>query len=305
MNIVVTGAAGFIGGHLARTLAADGHRLSTIDMESLAESTCALGSVREFRGDIRDAALVSEALGGAEVVFHQAALASVPESFADPAYCMSVNAEGSAVILEQARIAGVRRVVMASTSAIYGDDPTPLKHEALAPAPRSPYAVSKLSMELLGDIYARELGLEVVALRYFNVFGPGQPADGGYAAVIPAFFAALRSGKPVQIYGDGSQTRAFVHVSDVVRANLLAATVDFVDPGLQVMNIASSEVTSITDVLTGVASALGVQPRANHHPWREGDIRDSRADISMAQRLLGFEPVIAFADGITAMASES
>lgn len=303
MRVMVTGAAGFIGTHLANALAEAGNHVVGFDLAKSVDATPGASSIEYVVGDIRDNNAVASAMKGVDVVFHQAAIASVPASFDDPATCMSVNTVGSTVVMEEARRAGVQRVIMASTSAVYGDDPTPLKHEGLAPRPQSPYAVSKLSMEHIANVFAHQYDMSMIALRYFNVYGPGQPATGGYAALVPAVFAALRAGEPVTIYGTGENTRGYVHVSDVVKANIAASVValDANNP-FEILNIASSEVTSVSDVVHAVANALGVAPNAVHVPPRAGDILHSRADISRSEKVLGFAPTVAFADGIRGMA---
>lgn len=299
-RFLVTGAAGFIGGHLARSLAADGCAVTTLDTRHLEPITREMDGITEITGDIRDAPTVAKAVGDVDVIFHQAAMASVPESFADPALCMSINTVGSANIFEQARLAGVKRVVMASTSAVYGDDPTPVKHEGLIPAPRSPYAVSKLAMEQLADVYAREFGMEMIAFRYFNVYGPGQPAEGGYAAVMPAIRKAIRTGQPFDLYGDGGQSRSFIYVGDIVRANIAAALVD-VDPGEGVIiaNLASDQVVSLNTLLHTFEHVVGHKIEVNSYPEREGDIRNSAGDTSFAHRRFGFTADIPLVTGIS------
>lgn len=297
MLALVTGAAGFIGGHLAQSLAEQGHDVIGLDLVQ----TNLKGTnerIRWVQGDILDVALVAELMRGVDVVFHQAAVASVPQSFDDPAHCISVNVAGSAVIFEQARLAGAKRVVMASTSAIYGDDPTPIKHEKLIPAPRSPYAVSKLAMEQLADVYARQYGMTMVALRYFNVYGPGQPAEGGYAAVIPAILRSIRTGEPMTVYGDGEQTRSFVYVGDVIRANMLAAEVTLEGPGALVANIAGSSAVSLNELLRTLETVTGFETPIEQKPARMGDIRHSSGSVVRAKEHLGFEPTTPLERGL-------
>lgn len=298
-RILVTGSAGFIGGHLARFFASEGHSVVAVDLEPISAQTRVFENIQEVRGDIRDEALMATAMHGVDVVFHQAAVASVPASFVDPAYCMADNVEGSAVIMEQARLTGVVRVVMASTSAVYGDDPTPVKHEELLPAPRSPYAVSKLAMEMLADVYSRQYGMETVALRYFNVYGPGQPAEGGYAAVIPAIRKSIRTDLPFHVYGDGEQTRSFVHVSDVVRANMLAATSSIAPgEGAAIANITSDEVVSLNKLVEVFENLRHQKIVRQTRPEREGDIKHSRGSGDRAARLFDFTANVRLADGI-------
>lgn len=300
MRVVVTGAAGFIGAHLTRTLADQGHEVMAVDILPVAKYPGVIPVI----GDIRDTLLMAKTLDGTDVVYHQAAVASVPASFADPALCMSVNVVGSATVFEQARLAGVKRVLMASTSAVYGDDPTPVKHERLAPKPMSPYAVSKLAMEQLAEVYARQYGMSMVALRYFNVYGPGQPAEGGYAAVIPAILRAIQTNQPMSVYGDGEQTRSFVHVADVVRSNQLAATVEL--PGqypMLVANITNPVVVSLNVLLKTFSAAIGNEVAINTQPEREGDIKHSAGDGSIAHNVLGFQASITLEQGIADLVS--
>jgi nucleoside-diphosphate-sugar epimerase len=299
---LVTGGAGFIGSHLALALAAAGHHVRVFDdfssgrMEHLAGADGLPGVVEVVRGDLRDAAAVRAAAEGAEVIFHEGAIASVPRSLVEPATTLDVNVKGLLNMLEAARGAGVRRVVIASSSAIYGDTPDLPLSERLAPRPLSPYAAHKLCDEQLCAVYGRLYGLETVALRYFNVFGPRQDPNSEYAAVIPRFVTRLRAGQRPIIYGDGEQTRDFIHISDVVRANLLAASAASVAGG--VYNIGAGERISLKQVLEVAGDLLGVQPQPEYQPPRAGDIRDSVADISLARAELGFSPQTTFRDGL-------
>lgn len=302
MRVVVTGAAGFIGSHIAQTYADKGHEVVGIDTRPMAD----YAGIKPVQGDIRDVDLMASAMRNADVVFHQAAMVSVPETFVEPVECMSVNVSGSANVFEQARIAGVKRIVMASTSAVYGDDPTPVKHEGLDPKPMSPYAVSKLAMEHLAAVYARQYGMSMVALRYFNVYGPGQPAEGGYAAVIPAIMRAISTAQPMNIYGDGEQTRSFVNVADVVRANELASAVELPnDLPMLIANIANPDVVSLNMLLKSFSLATGGEIATLTRPEREGDIRHSAGDGTVARETLGFEPTVSLQQGIAELVSHS
>lgn len=299
MKMMVTGAAGFIGTHLARSLAEAGHDMVAVDISEFHPDLQKAETISCVTADIRDESKMAEAMVGVNVVFHQAAMASVPESFANPAKCMDINVVGSTVVFEQARLAGVNRVVMASTSAIYGDDPTPVKNEGLTPAPRSPYAVSKLAMEQLADVYARQYGMEMVALRYFNVYGPGQPAEGGYAAVIPAIRKAVETKQPMVVYGDGEQTRSFIYVDDVVRANKLASTMDLQNTStFFVGNLATDEVISINDLLRVAEDVIGGVVPIETRPEREGDIKHSAGDTALLKKKLGFAAEIPLSEGM-------
>lgn len=302
MRVLVTGAAGFIGGHLTRALAALGHEVVALDIVPYDGSPEDTGHIEPVTVDIRDAAAVAVAMQGVQMVWHQAAMASVPASFDDPSACMAINATGSANIFEQARLAGVKRIMMASTSAIYGDDPTPIKHERLTPRPQSPYAVSKLAMEHLADVYARQLDMEMVAFRYFNVYGPGQPEEGGYAAVMPAIRKAIRTGQPFKVFGDGEQTRSFIYVGDIVRANLLAAEVQ-VNPadGVVIANLASTGAISLNDLLEVFSETIGTPVQVETHPEREGDIKHSAGDVTYAREYFGFEPEVELREGVSAL----
>jgi UDP-glucose 4-epimerase len=303
---LVTGGAGFIGSHLVHRLVQDGQQVRVID--NLATGDLAkLAGVRheiEFiEGDIRDAAMVRAAMRGVSVVLHHAAQPSVPRSVEDPAGTYAVNLGGTRTLLDAARDAGTRRFVLASTSAIYGDEPTSPKSEALMPRPISPYASSKLAAEHLCAVYHRCYGLECVALRYFNVYGPRQDPNSAYAAVIPRMIDRLHRGERPIIYGDGEQTRDFIFVGDVVAANLCAAVAE-VEPG-GVFNIASGRPTSLNQMLRVLAAEFGVEPIAEHQPERAGDIRHSLADPSRARHGLGFVVRTPLAEGLAMTLAES
>lgn len=296
---LVTGGAGFIGSHLALALAAEGQQVRVFDdfstgrLENLAEGA---GSIEIVRGDLRDAEAVHTATTGVDVIFHEGAIASVPRSLVEPEMALDVNIKGLLNVLEAARQTCVRRVVIASSSAIYGDTPTMPLRESLPPRPLSPYAAHKLCDEQLCAVYGRLYGLETVALRYFNVFGPRQDPNSEYAAVIPRFVAKLRAGERPIVYGDGEQTRDFIHISDVVQANLLAATVEQAVGG--VFNIGGGERISLNQVLALAADCLGVTPQPDYLPPRAGDIHDSVADITQARNTLGFTPQMPFQEGL-------
>jgi nucleoside-diphosphate-sugar epimerase len=227
-------------------------------------------------------------MAGADTVFHHAAIASVPASVADPLRTHAVNVDGTLEVLEAARAAGVRRVIFAASSAAYGDGEELPKVETLPVTPLSPYALHKHAGELYCTLYTRLYGLETVALRYFNVFGPRQDPKSEYAAVIPRFIEAALAGEPATIYGDGEQTRDFVYVADAVRANLLAADAERA-PGA-VINVATGRRTSLNQLWRQIRELAGVALEARHAAARVGDVRDSVADVSRARELLGFEP---------------
>ena len=291
MRVLVTGGAGFIGSHLVRACLAAGEDVRVFDdfstgkSENLAEIA---RDVEVVEGSIVDAALLEGAARGCEIVYHQAAIVSVPRSVEDPVGTHAVNATGTLHALEAARRAGARRFVLASSSAVYGDDARLPKREDMSTEPRSPYALQKLTGELYCEQYARLFGLEAVALRYFNVFGPRQDPKSMYAGVIPIFVAALRAGARPRIFGDGLQSRDFVYVSDVVAANRAAAQAKTRIAG-EVINVGRGERTSLLELLALVATALGRStPEPIFEPARPGDVRHSQADVSRATDLLDF-----------------
>jgi len=296
---LVTGGAGFIGSHIAEALL--GARESVRIFDNLAtgrESNLAAlkGRAQFIQGDLRDLASVRVAMQGVEVVFHQAALASVPRSIADPIKSLETNINGTQNVLLAARDSGVRRVVYASSSSVYGNTPTLPKREDMPTHPMSPYAVQKLSAELLCGVFTRIYGLETVALRYFNVFGPRQDPASEYAAVIPRFLTALIEKRPPIVFGDGEQTRDFTYIANVVQANLLAASSP--DAVGYALNIGCGEQISLNTVLRLAEEFLGVTVDADYREPRPGDVRDSCADINLAQRLLGYRPSVSFHEGL-------
>jgi nucleoside-diphosphate-sugar epimerase len=296
---LVTGGAGFIGGHIVEALLRDGWEARVLDDFSTGrEANLADHShaVEVLRGDIRDEALLARALRGVEVVFHEAAVASVPRSVAEPIRTNSINLDGTLLVLEHARRAGVRRVVFAASSAAYGDGPELPKLETLPPRPLSPYALQKLGGELYCRQYTALYGLETVALRYFNVFGPRQDPESEYAAVIPRFVSrAIQGSRPV-IYGDGEQTRDFVYVGDAARANLLAADAERA-PG-SVINVAGGRRISLNQLWRESRQVIGCRLEPRYEPARAGDVRESVADVSRARELLGFEAAVDLAQGL-------
>ncbi|GHO84324.1 SDR family oxidoreductase [Dictyobacter formicarum] len=300
---LVTGGAGFIGSHITATLLKQGENVRILDnfatgRESNLKAFEGLaGTVEVVRADIRDLEAVAQAAQGVEVVFHQAALASVPRSIADPVSSLEVNVNGTQNVLIAARDAGVRRVVFASSSSVYGNTPTLPKHEGMPTSPMSPYAVHKLTGELLCSVFHSIYGLETVALRYFNVFGPRQDPKSEYAAVIPRFLTALLNQEQPIVFGDGEQTRDFTFVANVVQANLKAATAP--DAVGQAMNIGCGERISLNEVLRIASELLETSPDISYRDPRPGDVKDSLADISKAQRLLGYDPTIKFTEGLS------
>ncbi|MCC6524389.1 MAG: SDR family oxidoreductase [Polyangiaceae bacterium] len=296
---LVTGGAGFIGSHLVHALVArgDGVRvldnLSTGRRENLA---AVLPQIELVIGDITDRPTIEAAVRGIDCVFHEAALPSVPRSVRDPLATDLNNVHGTLEVLVAARDAKVRRVVQACSSSAYGETPTLPKEEGMKPAPLSPYACSKVAGELYGCAFYHTYGLEYVGLRYFNVFGPRQDPASQYAAVIPKFVTAYLEGRPPLVYGDGSQSRDFAYVDNVVQANLAACTAPEA-PG-QVLNIACGERTSLLEVLELLAGAFGRRLEPRFEAARAGDVKHSLADISLARRYLGYEPRVRFAEGL-------
>ncbi len=297
---LVTGGAGFIGSNIAREALKKGTRVRILDNFSTghrANLTDIRDDIEIVEGDIRSYHIVRNAMEGIEVVFHQGALPSVPRSIADPITTNEVNVQGTLNVLHAALDAGCRRVLFASSSSIYGDAPEKIKTEDLHVRPLSPYAVSKLAGEKYMQVFHHIYGLETVALRYFNVFGPYQDPASPYSAVIPLFINACLEGcKPV-INGDGKQSRDFTYIANVVHANLLAADAPSAT-GLM-MNIACGDSISVNHLASQIGRLTGrmdIEP--SHRPERRGDVKHSRADITLAQKLLGYEPVTSFEEGL-------
>jgi UDP-glucose 4-epimerase len=288
---LVTGGAGFIGSNLVRTLGEQGWQVRVLDNLAtgrLENLTDVLNHVDFIEADVRDLDAVRRATEGVEVVFHQAALPSVPRSVKDPLATNEVNVTGTLNVLLAARDHRVRRVVVASSSSVYGNTPVLPKSEDLKPSPISPYAVSKLAQELYARSFWELYGLSTVCLRYFNVFGPRQDPRSEYAAVVPRFIGALLSGRSPIIYGDGNQSRDFTYVADVVAANLLAAGAEGVHG--EVFNVAGGRETTVNELLAAVQEVVGASVVPEYREPRPGDVRHSRADVSKARRLLGFVP---------------
>jgi nucleoside-diphosphate-sugar epimerase len=298
MLALVTGGAGFIGSHIVDALVEDGADVRVLDnLVAGRESGFRHGRYVELiRGDIRDSHTVSQAIRDVEVVFHHAALPSVQGSIEDVGSCHDVNVTGTLNVLTAARDAHVRRVVFASSSAVYGDGPEVPKREAMCPIPLSPYAAAKLTGEHYCRIFYQHYGLETVALRYFNVFGPRQNPKSEYAAVIPRFLTMMLAGEQPVVFGDGEQTRDFVAVQNVVTANLQASRSPAA-PG-RAYNIGCGVQTSLNQLLGHIAALTGNPARPRHLPWKPGDIRHSVADITAARYDLGYEPRVSIQDGL-------
>jgi len=300
---LVTGAAGFIGSHLVRELLQRDYDVLAVDnLSTGARSNLPPDGTPNFRfvqGDIRDADGCRTWCREIDVVFHEAAKVSVPESIETPDETFAVNAGGTFHLLEAARLQGVRRFVYASSCAVYGDDPVLPKSEHMALSPRSPYAASKAASEQFALSYHGAWGIETIGLRYFNVFGPGQDPNGAYAAVVAAFVNRCLQGKGCTIYGTGEQTRDFVFVKDVVRANILAGEAPAAAAG-QVYNIGSGSRTSVRGLYDAIAQAAGVHRVPRLAPPRSGDVMHSLANIGQAYSNLGYLPQTSFQEGIDA-----
>ena len=290
MQVLVTGGGGFIGSHLVDRLLKDGHDVRVLDnfttgyRENLRD---VIDDIQLIEGDVQSYERAHNAIRDVEVVFHQAAMPSVPRSVQDPLTSNGANVIGTLNVLLAARDSGVRRVVCASSSSIYGAAPDLPKHEEIRPVPFSPYAVAKLAAEgycrAFNDVY----GLETVALRYFNVFGSRQDPESQYAAVIPNFILAALVGTRPSVYGDGNQTRDFTFVDNVVDANVLA--MDAPDaPGLAI-NVACGERVSLNDLLETIGELTGTEPNPTYLDARPGDVRHSQADVSLARDTLGYK----------------
>jgi nucleoside-diphosphate-sugar epimerase len=333
-SYLVTGGAGFIGSHLVETILAGGARVRVLDdfstgrRENLARFQERFGGGGRSRGgersgdsggpapetvgdggasaprfqlvegDITDPSVCAEACRGVDVVFHQAALPSVPRSVADPARSHAVNATGTLNVLLAARDAGARRVVYASSSSAYGDTPTLPKTEAQSPSPRSPYAVAKLTGEHYVRSFPGVYGVEGVALRYFNVFGPRQDPSSPYAAVIPLFARAALQGRSPTINGTGEQTRDFTFIDNVVLANLLVASVEAESVSGEVFNVGCGGRISINQLWQEIREVTGATVEPVYGPARAGDVRDSLADLTLLRARTGFEVLVSLGEGI-------
>lgn len=298
-KILVTGGAGFIGSHIVAALVADGNavvvldNLSTGHESNLAEQR---DRIQLVVGDLRDAAAVGRAAQGCDYVFHEAALASVPRSVKDPLATNDVNVTGTLNVLEAARAAGVRRVIYAGSSSAYGNVEVSPKHEGLTPQPMSPYAVSKLAGEHYCHAFSAVYGLETLSIRYFNVFGPRQDPDSPYAAVLPLFVRELLAGRAPLIDGDGKQTRDFTYVDNVVAGNLKAMAA--AKTAGETVNVACGGSYSVRYLFEQIRAQLGVECTPVFGPRRAGDVDHSQADISRAQALIGYAPVVSFEEGL-------
>jgi UDP-glucose 4-epimerase len=298
-TFLVTGGAGFIGSSIAAALVRAGRDVRVLDDLSTGRRSnldTIGGPFRFLEGSILDPRALSEAVRGVEVVFHEAAIPSVPRSIEDPVATNRVNVDGTLAVLEASRAAGVRRVVYAASSSAYGDTLDSLKSEGASPAPLSPYAVSKLAAEHYCVVYDSLFGLETVSLRYFNVFGPNQDPASEYAAVVPRFVRAALEGRSPTIYGDGLQSRDFCFVDNAVEANLAAA--DAPAARGKVVNVAGGTPITLLDLVALLSEIVGRKIEPVHEPARPGDVRHSAADLTRARELLGWAPRVSVREGL-------
>jgi UDP-glucose 4-epimerase len=299
MRCLVTGGAGFIGSHLVEALVARGDRVRVLDnlstgFEENLEGV--LAKIDLWREDLRDESAIDRACQGVDLVFHLAAMPSVPRSLDDPVTSFEINARGTLNLFLAARNRRVGRIVYSASSSAYGDTEALPKVETMSPRPKSPYAADKLYGESLCRVFTEAYGLPCVALRYFNVFGPRQRPDSAYAAVIPKFVDALLRKERPTIYGDGEQSRDFTYIANPVQANLLAATA--VEAPGRVFNVGNGTRTTLNALLAIIARECGAPAAADHAPPRVGDVRHSQADIGLARRHLGYEPTVGLEEGL-------
>ena len=299
LKFLVTGGAGFIGSNIVEALLEKGHSVRILDNFSTGRRE----NIDEFKndielveGDIRSYHIVKQAVNGIEMILHEAALPSVPRSINDPITSNEVNVGGTLNILDAAKDAGVQRVVFASSSSIYGDNPELPKHEGMTPKPLSPYAVSKLTGEHYLRVFNKLYGLETIALRYFNVFGPKQDPTSQYSAVIPKFIKAIKNNKSPEIFGDGTQSRDFTYVANVVEANILAATVDYTTP--IAMNCATHGQVTLNELCNEINEYFNKDIKPIYGDIRAGDIKHSFAAIDLIKETLNYLPTHLFRDGL-------
>ena len=297
---LVTGGAGFIGSHLVERLLRDGSRVRVLDNCSTGSPANLAFAARDaglefVEGDVRDLATVERAARGARVIFHQAAMRSVPRSVSDPLGANEHNVTGTLHVFEAARRADIARVVYASSSSVYGATAELPKREDQILRPISPYAVSKAATEQYGAVWSRLYGVETVGLRYFNVFGPRQDPKSEYAAVIPRFILWALAGTPLEVHGEGTQTRDFTYIDNVVEANLLAARAPGV--GGEAFNVGCGERVSLLEIIVRLEKMLGRTLSRDHVAPRAGDVPHTLADVSKAKRVLGYAPLVDFDEG--------
>lgn len=306
MKYLVTGGAGFIGSHLVDRLVADGHRVRVLDnfstgkRDNLAD-VAASPLLEIIEGDIRDGKQAERAVVGMDGIFHLAALVSVQQSVENPYLCFDINARGSVNLLDAARCAGVKRLVLASSAAVYGDSNTPPLHESMHAKPMSPYALDKLYVEQAAAMYSALYGMHTTLLRFFNVYGPRQAPDSPYSGVISIFISRAMRGLPVTIYGDGAQTRDFVHIHDVVRANILAMQSSV--NGSRVLNVATGVPVTVEDLAKRVFQVCNRVLNVVHAPPRTKDIVHSYAKVISARNQIGFSAEISIESGLRSLYS--
>jgi len=299
VKTLVTGGAGFIGSQVSQALLARGDEVRILDSFATGFRENVPDGAQLIEGDLLDPDALARAVAGVEIVFHEAALRSVPRSIDDPLASNGANVIGTLNLLEAARAAGVRRVVYASSSSVYGDPPEPLRLESQRPQPVSPYGVSKLAAEMYCIAWTVTHGLSTVSLRYFNVFGPRQHPESRYAAVFPAFVSALVEGRAPELHWDGEQSRDFTYIDDIVAANLRAADAGSEADG-GVFNVGAGRAKTVNDVLRTVSDVLGRWIEPTPQPKRAGDVRHTLADISRAREILGWEPKADWEDAVRA-----
>lgn len=304
MKYLVTGGAGFIGSHIVRTLLEQGHSVRVLDNFSTGKRENLEGLTQQFNenrfevfeGDLRDSSQVEQAVRGVEVIFHEAAFVSVPQSMEEPQACFEVNITGTSRLFDAARAAGVRRAVVASSAAVYGESGALPLVEETPLQPLSPYAVSKRVDEMYAELFTGAFGFEVVALRYFNVYGPRQRPDSMYAAAVPIFARRLLDGKPVTVFGDGGQTRDLINVHDVVRANLIAS--EHADAAGKIFNVCTGVETRLLDLLEVMHELVPNVPPPQFAAPRPGDIYRSVGSPQKAAEVLGFRAEVSLVDGL-------
>jgi len=299
VNVLVTGAAGFIGSHIVRKLLADGHNVTAIDNLSTGlfwRIEPLLNDIRWIEGDVRNHETCLDATNNIECVLHHAAIPSVSRSITDPIASNDSNVTGTVALLEACRKNGVRRLVFAGSSSAYGSNPALPKHESMMPTPMSPYAVSKLAAEYYCKVYAQLGFVETVSFRYFNVFGPMQDPHSAYAAVVPKFITQILARQPLTVEGDGTHSRDFTYIDNVVQANIKAMTAPNVSG--QLFNIGCGERHDLNSLVHNLGSIMGVVPSVTYLPNRPGDVPHSLADISAARTMLSYDPEVDFISGL-------
>jgi UDP-glucose 4-epimerase len=299
-SYLVTGIAGFIGSNIARALLRRGAHVRGVDnfVTGKRANLDDLGAIELIDGSIEDPAICAQACRSVEYVFHEAALASVPRSVLDPVSSNSSNVTGTLNLLLAARDAGVQRVLYAGSSSAYGDQPTQPKHEGMLPQPISPYAVTKLAGEHYMASFTRVYGLETVTLRYFNVFGPHQDPSSQYSGVLAKFSLAMLDGRVPVIYGDGTQSRDFTYIDNVVEANLAAMAAPAAQVSGKVFNVATGRQITLNNAVANLRELTGYTGAVEYHPARAGDILHSLADISLAREAFGYQPRVDFQEGL-------